>query len=56
MYIHVGQFIFTCTCKANSKLQVKIYEIFDVILLFAGLLLIYHHFTEASKLKLSITD
>lgn len=35
--MYIGQFKFTCTCTANSKLQVKIYESFDVILLFAGL-------------------
>lgn len=52
MYI-LGQFIFTCTCKANSKLQVKIYENFDVILLFARLYIDFWSFYGSYQLLTS---
>lgn len=45
----IGQFTFTCTCKVNSKLLVKIYTSFDVILLFAGLYIYLQSFYRSYK-------
>lgn len=45
----IGQFTFTCTFKVNSKLLVKIYTSFDVILLFAGLYIYLQSFYRSYK-------